>query len=167
MRLVREPGFVEPRIEEVAGAISRENSSGTIAAVRCGRETQDQQLRLRIAEAGNGAPPVVFVAESAPFFPRCFFAVRHQTRTLAAGDDLLVQDAQLGGGFHVGITVDYAGWAMFSTSPRTCKRASVAACTSSTVHPGAISRSRKPSSVTSTTARSVTTRLTQASAVSG
>lgn len=47
------------------------------------------------------------------------------------------------------------------------KSASVAACTSSAVHPGAISRSTKPSAVISITAMSVTIRSTQPLPVSG
>src|SRR5207237_693873 len=71
-----------------AGAITREHASRAVGAVCGGRQSQDQQAGLWIAEAGNGLSPIRPVAIGAPLYGRDLPAVSHQPRTSLASDDL-------------------------------------------------------------------------------
>src|SRR2546427_10695174 len=63
--------------------------------MRCGRQPEYQQLRACVSESGNRLSPVRPLAIRAPLFPRHFLAVAHQTRTLPASLDFLIQDTKL------------------------------------------------------------------------
>ena len=63
-RLVGEPGAVERRVEPVAGAVAGEHPAGAVGAVGGGGEADDQDPRLRVAEAADRARPVVLAAEA-------------------------------------------------------------------------------------------------------
>jgi len=45
------PVFIKRLIEEISGAVASENPSRSISAVSCRRKTQNQQFRMRVAEA--------------------------------------------------------------------------------------------------------------------
>src|SRR5690242_8058496 len=67
--------------------------------MRGGSEAKNQELRLSIAESGNGLAPVFPFTIGAALFARDFLAVFHETRALAAGDNLFVQNAKQRGRF--------------------------------------------------------------------
>src|SRR5262249_9372553 len=99
-RLIGEAGAVERGVEEVAGAVAGEDAAGAVAAVRRGRQADDQHARLGIAEAGDRLAPVVLSAERTALDARDLFTPRDQPRTTAATYDLLVQHAEGAGGVH-------------------------------------------------------------------
>jgi len=79
--LVREAGGVERAVEPIAALVAREDASRPIAPVRRRREADHEKAGGRIAEPGNGSPPVRPIAEARDPFARDAFAVGHQTRT--------------------------------------------------------------------------------------
>ena len=81
-------------IHEVAGGVSRKRPAGAIGAVSTRREAEDNDPSLRIAEAGDGLPPIFPVYVGAPFFPGDLLAVGDQARTAPAGDNLAIQVRQ-------------------------------------------------------------------------
>jgi len=92
--LIGEARFVESCIEKIAGAISGEDSAGAIAAVGGGGESENEELRVRIAETGDGLAPVGPIEEGAAFFLRNFFAVNDEARAFAAGHDFLIENSE-------------------------------------------------------------------------
>ena len=90
--LIGEAGFVKGGIEKIAGAIASEDAAGAIAAVSGGGEPQNKELRVRIAESGDGFAPVGPIAKGAALFLGNFFAVDDETQAFAAGDYFFVQD---------------------------------------------------------------------------
>jgi hypothetical protein len=59
--------------------------------MRRGRQSEDQQFRLMVAESRHRFAPVLAFPERQPLFKRHSFAVFHQPRTLPAPDDFFVQ----------------------------------------------------------------------------
>ena len=98
LRLVREPGAVQRREQEVARAVAGEDPARPVAAVRGGREPEDQDPRGRIAEALHRPAPVVPVAIRGPLLARDLLAPLDETRAAAAVDDRLVERFQGGHG---------------------------------------------------------------------
>jgi len=92
--LIGKAGLVESGIEKIAGAVAGEDAAGAIAAVGGGGEAENQELRVGIAEAGDGFAPVGPIAKGAAFFLRDFFTVNDEARAFAAGDDFFVQDME-------------------------------------------------------------------------
>src|SRR5260221_4027038 len=90
-RLTSEPGFVQDRIHEVAGGVSGERAARAIGTVGAGSQSQSEDASTGIAEAGNGLAPVIAVAVSATLLAGNLLAIRDQTRTARAGDDLGIQ----------------------------------------------------------------------------
>src|SRR6266851_9963899 len=93
--MIRKARFVQRRIQKIARAVTREHSSRAIPPMRRRCKSQDQQLRLRVAESRDRLAPVSPLAIRAPLFSRHFFAVAHQTRTLRASHNFLIQDTKL------------------------------------------------------------------------
>jgi hypothetical protein len=60
-----------------------------------GGEAENQQLRVRVAEAGDGLAPVVPVAVGEALFGGDGFAILDQARAFAAPDDLAVELVEL------------------------------------------------------------------------
>jgi hypothetical protein len=50
---------MEGGVEPIAGAVAGEHPSGSVGAVRCGREADDREGCGRVAEAGDRSSPVV------------------------------------------------------------------------------------------------------------
>ena len=92
--LIGEAGFVEGVEKKIAGAVAGEDAAGAIAAVGSGGEPENEELRKRIAETGDGFAPVGPIAKGAAFFLRDFFTVNDEARAFAAGDDFFVQDME-------------------------------------------------------------------------
>ena len=88
-----EAGGVHRRHQEQAGAIAGEHPAGAVGAVRAGRQADDQQARLGIAEAGQRAAPVGLVAIRGALHRRDVGAVRPQPRAPRARDDLAMAGA--------------------------------------------------------------------------
>ena len=59
--------------------------------MRCRCKSENQQLCMRIAKAGNGFAPIFPFAKGEAFLARYLFAVFHETRTFTAEDDFNVQ----------------------------------------------------------------------------
>ncbi len=89
--MIGEAGAMKTLVEKIARAVSGKHTAGAIGAVRGGRESQDQELGVPIAEAGNGLAPVFPVAKRETLLARDFFAVEHKARAFAAADDLLIE----------------------------------------------------------------------------
>lgn len=90
-RLVGKPSFIERLVEKIAGTVAGENSSRSIPAMSGGRETQNQELRLRIAEARDRLAPVVPVHKRTAFLRRYLFAIADKPGTFSAAYDPLIQ----------------------------------------------------------------------------
>src|SRR2546425_7347507 len=93
--LIRKARFVQRRVKKITRAVTREHPPRAIRSMRCGRQPEYQQLRACVSESGNRLSPVRPLAIRAPLFPRHFLAVAHQTRTLPASLDFLIQDTKL------------------------------------------------------------------------
>jgi len=88
--LIRETRTVEHPIQEFAGTVTGKHPAGAVRTVSRRGEADNHQLRVRIAEAGDGTSPVHPVAKGAPLHAGYLFPVVDQPGTLAAGDDFLV-----------------------------------------------------------------------------
>ena len=93
-RLVGEPGTVHCGEEEVAGTVAGEHATGAVRAVCSGREPHDEDTRVRVAEAGDWAAPVVRVAEAGDFLARDVLAPRDEAGAGDTADDVSVQEGE-------------------------------------------------------------------------
>ena len=91
-RLRGEASVVENAIQQVAGAVTGENTTRAIGSVGGGRESQYQQLRIGVAERRDGLTPVVPITIGAPFDLRDLRAVGVESGTAPARDDFLLQE---------------------------------------------------------------------------
>ncbi len=82
---------MESVVEKIAGAVAGEHAPGAIGAVRGGSEAEDQKLRARVAETGNGFAPVFAIAEGTALFASDGFAVAHQARAFSARHNFFVE----------------------------------------------------------------------------
>lgn len=80
--------------EEVTGPVAGEGAPGAIASMSRRSQADNKKLRLRIAKSGNRLAPIVVAEKSATLRASDRFAIAHETRTLAAEDDFVVQDSQ-------------------------------------------------------------------------
>jgi hypothetical protein len=80
--------------EEVARAVAREDAARPVRPVGCGGETQDHDAGVRVAETGDGTPPVSLVFEGGSLFPGDLLAPGDEARAVAAGDDLPFQSSE-------------------------------------------------------------------------
>ena len=87
-RPVGEPDRMERSEEEVARRIAREDPTGPVAAVRRGREAEQQDARVGVTEAGHGTRPVGLVAEAGDLLACHPLAPLDQPRAAAALHDL-------------------------------------------------------------------------------
>ena len=67
-RLVGEAGLLQRPKEPIAATISSEHSPGSICAMGCGRQSDDEQACPRVAEIGHWPSPIVPVLKGAAFF---------------------------------------------------------------------------------------------------
>ena len=81
--------------EEVAALVAREDPPGSIATVRGGGESQDQDACLWVAEARQRPRPVALAAISARGRRRDRLAMAHQAWTEPAPDDPPLEGRQL------------------------------------------------------------------------
>lgn len=86
-RLIREAGFIERLVEEVARTVARENSPSPVSAMSCRREAQNQQFCMRVAKTRDGFAPVLPAEERPPFLKGNFLTIADKSRALSATDD--------------------------------------------------------------------------------
>src|SRR5581483_8073957 len=95
LRLRGEADGVERAIEKISGAVAGEHAAGAISPMRRGSEPDDENLGLWIAKRGHRLAPVFLIAKGAALFAGDQLAINHQPRAARAGDDTLLDDAQL------------------------------------------------------------------------
>ena len=83
-RLVGEARAVHRGEQPVARAVAGEHAPGAVAAVRRGRQAEDEHARRRVAEARDRAAPVLLVGERGALLARDLLAPRHQPRAAPA-----------------------------------------------------------------------------------
>lgn len=81
--------------KEVARLVSGEDPPRPVAAVRRGRQPDDQQTRPRIAERGKRPAPVLLAAEAAGRTPCGLLSPRDEAWTSAARDDAVGETPEL------------------------------------------------------------------------
>ena len=91
-------GGVKQWVEEGAGAVTGERAAGAVGAVGTGGQAQEEDAGSLVAEAGDGAGPILVVAVGAAFFAGDGIAVCAEARAALAGDDLLVEQGEWGDG---------------------------------------------------------------------
>ena len=79
---------MERAVEHVSGTVTREHAAGAVGAVRAGRQAEDQQMRLGVAETWDGTAPIFPLAVGAPLHLGDVGTVLPKTRAEAAIDDL-------------------------------------------------------------------------------
>ena len=89
--LIGKSGAIERLIEKISGAVAGEHAPGAICAMGGGRQSNNQQLCARIAEAGHRLAPVFPIAKGGAFLPSDHFAVVDEARAAFATNDLLVE----------------------------------------------------------------------------
>ena len=77
--------------QKVARAVAGEDPAGAIAAVRRGRQSDDQNPSRRVAESGHRTPPVGLGAIGGALLTRGLLPPRHQSRAASAVHDALLQ----------------------------------------------------------------------------
>ena len=95
--MLAKPGGVERGGQEIARAVAGEDAAGPVRAVRRGRQADQQQARVRIAEPRHRPAPVDVVAVGGLLLARDARAVAPQARAVLAGDDRRA-DGQARGG---------------------------------------------------------------------
>jgi len=90
-RLIRKPRAIQSPVKKIARPVACKHPPRSVRAMRRGREPQNQQLCVRIAEPRHRLPPIFPIKECAPLFARHFFAVAHQPWTLPASNNLRIQ----------------------------------------------------------------------------
>ena len=83
--LVSKSGFIQSTVKENARTISGEHAPGAVRAMRPWRQTNHQQARLGIAEAGHRLAPILPVAVSAAALKSHLLTPAHQPGALATG----------------------------------------------------------------------------------
>jgi len=86
-----EARFVQNRVEEIAGTVTREGPASAIGAMCTRRKPECEDTRLGITERRYRSSPVFPISVGAPAHTRDFSAMRSQARTALAGYDLLIQ----------------------------------------------------------------------------
>jgi len=62
VRLIREAGAMELRVQEISRAVPGEHAPGAVGAMRGGRESDDDETSIGIAKGRHGASPVSPIA---------------------------------------------------------------------------------------------------------
>src|SRR2546427_3118050 len=91
-----EPGAVERSYQPLAGTVAGEHAPSAVAAVSRWSKSQDYQLCVGITEARERFAPVLPLPELPLLSPRHLLAISHETWTLPAGDDSVIQLLKLG-----------------------------------------------------------------------
>lgn len=83
-----EPSLVHRAHEKIARSIPGENAPRPVRAVSGRRQTENEDSRERISEAGDRPSPVGVVSMRGFLFPGDLFAIRAQPRTAIAADNV-------------------------------------------------------------------------------
>ena len=89
--LIGKSGLIQSAKEKITGAIAREDTTRSVATMRSGSQTDNQQPSGRGSKIWNRFSPVSFVAEGGALLGGLLPAVRDQPRTLPAFDDLALK----------------------------------------------------------------------------
>jgi hypothetical protein len=85
---------MEGPIYPVTTLVAGKHPARAIAPMRRGRQTDDQESRLGIAEAGQWFPPVIFLPILPPLLTCHACAILNQARTLRASQNVLLKCRQ-------------------------------------------------------------------------
>jgi len=94
--LVRDPGPMECRPQEVAARVAGEDAAGSIAAMGGRREPHDENARVGIPEAGQRSAPVRLVAVAGDLLAGDPLAPRDEPWAPTAFDDLALELVERG-----------------------------------------------------------------------
>ena len=94
-RLVGEPARVQGGEEPVARAVAGEHAAGAVGAVGGGRQAEQADARVGVAEAGHGAAPVLLVGKRRALLPRHLLAPLDEPRAATAVGDLALERLQV------------------------------------------------------------------------
>ena len=94
--MVRKARLMQNAIQQIAGGVSGKHAPGAIRTMRSGCEPYHQELRLFIAKRGHRTAPVIAFPVGAALDLRNLAAVRNQPGALFTGDDVLLQNTQIG-----------------------------------------------------------------------
>src|SRR5258707_15722789 len=93
--LICKAGLVQRRVQKIAGVDAGEHPSRAVRPMRRGRQSKDQEMRLRVPESLHGLAPVLAFAISAAFLSHDLFAIFHEARAFLSRDNPFAQDAKL------------------------------------------------------------------------
>ena len=99
--LIREAGFKQHRVHELARSVPRERPSGAIRAVCARSQSENEHAGVGIAKAGNGLAPILMFAVCAALLASNALPVFDKAWTSRAGDDLGVQNLEPVGQRHL------------------------------------------------------------------
>src|SRR6185437_6020475 len=85
-------GAVQRGKEEIAAAVASEHAAGAVRAMGGGGKADQDQGRARVAEAGDGTAPVIFLRERRPLVLGNLRAVVTKPGAAAAGRNFGIQD---------------------------------------------------------------------------
>ena len=88
---------MQSAVEHGAGAVAGEHTAGAVGPVGAGRQAEDQDARLGIAEGGHRFPPIFPVPVSTPLHLRDPGGILSQTRAAVAIDDLVLKNVEQNG----------------------------------------------------------------------
>lgn len=94
--------FVEDRVHEVAGAVSREGTAGAVGSMGAWGEAEHEDAGVGVAEAWDGFGPVLLVAIGLAAGFADASNVVDEPRTARAGDDAVLQLIEDGEGGRFG-----------------------------------------------------------------
>ncbi len=95
VRLIGKLEPIEGFIEPISAAVSGEDPTCAIAAVRSRGEPNDEETGLRITEPRHWSSPIGPLTELATFCPGDRFSMRDQSRTPPAARDSLMQHGEI------------------------------------------------------------------------
>ncbi len=94
--LIGKAGLVERAVKPVTALIAGEHAASTVAAVRRGRKSNEQETSVRITEARVWFPPILLVCEPLHLFMRNLLPPTDKARAEPTRDDLRLEGLELG-----------------------------------------------------------------------
>jgi hypothetical protein len=84
---------VQDGVHELTGSVAGERPSGAVGAVSAGSKSEDQDVSVRIAEAGYGACPILVIEVGTALFAPDLLAIFDQPRAATAAQQFLVKNS--------------------------------------------------------------------------
>ena len=88
---IRETGAMKRPEEPLAGAIPGEDATGPVAAVSSGRQAQDEEASVGLAERWHWPTPILLIAKGCSFLACDPLAPLHEARAQPAELDFRIQ----------------------------------------------------------------------------